>query len=302
MIGLLALAAVAAVQPQTVLTIDPRHRLVEGVASDGATIWVSSILDRQVLACRATCRTIATLPAPLDPFAIAWDSTRKRLWVAADCPPGVPAIKSCERGAVMALSSAGRILTRIATASGAFHPGDVSASPSGVFVSDSQNGAVYRLAESGYSLTPIIAPGVGKSGQGTAIDAEGRKLLVADYSQGVGAVDLTTRQRTILPRSNGKPLRGIDGLVRCGSIYYGIYNGESPGMLIAIRPVEGGLTIDQPLGEDGSLADPTQVAFDGKRLLIVADSGWATLDKPGFKRETGASILAISLKDDCTPE
>ena len=27
--------AAAAVQPQTVLTIDPRHRIVEGVASDG---------------------------------------------------------------------------------------------------------------------------------------------------------------------------------------------------------------------------------------------------------------------------
>src|SRR6476661_576468 len=102
MIALLALAAVAAVQPQTLLTIDPRHRLVEGVASDGQTIWVSSILDRQILACRASCRTIATLPQPLHPFAVAWDSTRKRLWVAADCPPGVAAIKPCERGALIA--------------------------------------------------------------------------------------------------------------------------------------------------------------------------------------------------------
>ena len=65
MIGLLALAAIAATQPRTVLTIDPRHRLVEGVASDGKTIWVSSILDRQVLECRATCRKIATLPEPV---------------------------------------------------------------------------------------------------------------------------------------------------------------------------------------------------------------------------------------------
>src|SRR5207237_5170405 len=68
-IALLSLAAVAALQPRTVLTIDPRHRLIEGVASDGTTIWVSSVLDRQVLACRTACRTIATLPAPLHPFA-----------------------------------------------------------------------------------------------------------------------------------------------------------------------------------------------------------------------------------------
>ena len=233
MIGLLAFAA-AAVQPQPVLTIDPKHRLVEGIASDGQTIWVSSILDRQILACRASCRTIATVPAPLHPFAIAWDASRKRLWVAADCPPGVAAIKPCERGALIALSSGGRVLTRIATASGSFHPGDVSAAPQGVFVSDSQNGAVYRLASSGYSLEPVIAPGVGKSAQGTALDADGQNLLVADYSQGVGLVALATGARTLLPRQDGKPLRGIDGLARCGSTYFGIYNGSTPGTLVSI--------------------------------------------------------------------
>ncbi len=302
MIGLIALVAAAAAQPQTVLTIDPKHRLVEGVASDGTTIWVSSILERQILACRKTCRTLATLPAGIHPFAIAWDSTRERLWVAADCPPGVSAIKACDRGALMALNASGRVMTRIAPPSGSFHPGDVSASPSGVFVSDSQNGAVYRLSKDARNLSPVIEPGVGKSGQGTAIDADGTHLLVADYSQGVGVIDLATGARTILPRSNGKPLRGIDGVVRCGSTYYGIYNGESPGALVAIEPSASGLMLTQPMGEDGSLSDPTQVAFDGKRLLIVADSGWATLDKANFKRTTGTPILAIPLNADCKPQ
>ena len=301
MIPLLALAAAVAAQPQTVLTIDPKHRLVEGVASDGTTIWVSSILDRQILACRATCRTIATLPAPLHPFAIAWDAGRKRLWVAADCPPGVSAIKRCERGALIALNSAGRVATRIATASGAFHPGDVSAGPGGVFVSDSQDGAVYQLAASGYSLTPIIAPGVGKSAQGSALDADGQKLLVADYSQGVGVIDITSGTRTLLPRQDGKPLRGIDGMTRCGTIYYGVYNGATPGALAAITPGATSLIADLPLGL-GSLPDPTQVAYDGKRLLVVADSGWATIDKPGFVRTSGAPIVAIPLGEDCKPQ
>jgi hypothetical protein len=49
---ILSLLAAAALQPQTVLTVDPRHRLIEGVASDGKTIWLSSLIDRQILACR----------------------------------------------------------------------------------------------------------------------------------------------------------------------------------------------------------------------------------------------------------
>jgi DNA-binding beta-propeller fold protein YncE len=227
MMPVLLLGVAAALQLPTVLTIDPRHRLVEGVASDGATIWVSSILDRQVLACRTSCRSFATLPAPVHPFGIAWDATRKRLWIAADCPTGVAGIKPCDRGALIGFDPSGRMRTRIAPPSGSFHPGDVSAAPGGVFVSDSQNGAAYRLAKGDHSLSPVIPPSVGSSGQGSAVDPDGKRLLVADYAQGMAVVDLATGKRTILPRQDGKPLRGVDGLARCGSTYYGIYNSTS---------------------------------------------------------------------------
>ena len=295
MIALALLAVAATAQPQTVLTIDPKHRLVEGVTSDGTTIWVSSILDRQILACKSNCRTLATLPVGIHPFAIAWDATRKRLWVAADCPPGVSVIKACDRGALMALNASGKVMTRIAPPTGSFHPGDVSASAAGVFVSDSQNGAVYRLSKDGYSLSAVVEPGVGKSGQGMAPDEAGQQLLVADYSQGIAAVDLATNVRTVLPRQDGKPLRGIDGLTRCGSTFYGIYNGAAPGLLVSINRTTTGIEFGQPL-DDFTLPDPTQIAFDGKRLLIVADSGWATIDKPDFKRTEGTPIIAVPIE------
>ena len=295
MIGLLALAAAAAAQPETVLTIDPKHRLVEGVASDGQTIWVSSILDRQILACRSTCRVMATLPAPLHPFAIAWDEGRKRLWVAADCPPGVPAIKPCERGALIALDTRGRIQTRIAPFVGTFHPGDVSATDSHVFVSDSQNGMVFRLLPTGRAIMAVNLPGDGKSGQGTALSPDGNDLIIADYSKGIGKTGIDSFKTIPLPRQDSKPLRGIDGLVRCGSTYFGIYNGTSPGSLVSFTVGETGITAEQLM----KLPDPTQLAYDGKRLLIVADSGWATLDKPDFTRTAGAPIIAVPLSEDC---
>ena len=296
------MAAAAAVQPQTILTIDPKHRLVEGIATDGETIWVSSILDRQVLACRTACRVIATLPAPLHPFAIAWDDGRKRLWVAADCPPGVSVIKACDRGALIALSPSGKMLTRIAPTSGNFHPGDVSAAVGGVFVSDSQNGAVYQLAKSGYSLSPVVPPGIGKSAQGSVLDADGRTLIVSDYSQGVATIELASGTRTMGPRKSDKPsLRGVDGVARCGDTYFGIYNGSAPGRLFAFKVSPDGLEY-RDLIDGLRLPDPTQVAYDGKRLLIVADSGWATIDQPDFKRTSGTPIVAIPLSEDCKPE
>jgi hypothetical protein len=300
-IGLLALVAAAAAQPpRTVLTIDPTHRLVEGVASDGRTIWVSSILDRQILACTKTCRTLATLTPPLHPFAIAWDSLRQRLWVAADCPPGVPAIKACERGALLALDRGGRIQTRIAPFVGEFHPGDVSASRGQVFVSDSQNGMVFRLTKNERGIIAVVLPDTGKSAQGTALSANGAELIVADYSQGIAVTGIDTFKRTLLPRQDGKPLRGIDGLVRCGSTYYGIYNGAAPGALVSFTTDGKTIRFKEPL-PDLQLPDPTQIAFDGDRLLIVADSGWATLDKPD-RRSSGAPIVAVPLSGDCEPK
>lgn len=293
------LAAAAALQLQPVLTIDPKHRIIEGVASDGKTIWVSSLVDRQILACTtASCRTLVTLPAGLHPFAITWDPKRNRLWVAADCPPGLSFIKPCERGALLGYDSAGKLKTRIASAAGAFHPGDVSASPTNVFVSDSQSGAVYQLTAKGQSLEPVIGPGVGKSGQGSALDLDKRTLIVADYSKGIAAIDLVDGTRTLLPRAGDKPLRGIDGLVRCGNTYYGIYNGSAPGTLVSIQREDSQITVGQPLG-DVTLPDPTQLALIGQRLLIVGDSGWATIDKKGFTRTQGTPIYAVDLPGDC---
>ena len=299
--ALIAAAAAAAFQPQTVVTADPKHRLIEGVATDGSTIWLSSLIDRQILVCTTGCKTLATLPAGLHPFAISWDSRRKRLWVAADCPPGVPFIKACERGTLIALDNRGRILTRIAPATGNFHPGDVSAANGQVFVSDSQNGAVYRLSPNGRALMALVAPGVGKSGQGMALDAEGKRLLVADYSQGIAAIDLESGARTLLPRQDGKPLRGVDGLARCGDTWLGIYNGASPGRLLTIRMRDGGIEYGE-LVEDMTLPDPTQIAFDGKRLLVVANAGWEPAMKGADKRAEGAPIIAIPLGPDCKPK
>ncbi len=294
--------AALALQAQPILTIDPKHRIVEGVASDGQTIWVSSLLDRKILACTtASCRTFATLPAGLHPFAIAWDTKRNRLWVGADCPPGVPAIKPCERGAVLAYDPKGRMTTRIASASGAFHPGDVSASPTGVFVSDSQNGAVYRLSVTGRTLDLLVGAGIGKSAQGSALDLDGRTLIVADYSQGISAIDLVDGTRTLLPRAGGKPLKGIDGLVRCSNVYYGVYNGSAPGTLVAIQREGSEITVEEPLGAV-TLPDPTQAAIAGQRLLIVADSGWATIGNKDFVRTKGTPIFAIDLPGDCAIE
>jgi len=295
---LAVLAAAAVAQPPAVLTIDPKHRLVEGVATDGATIFVSSVLDRQVLACTTSCRTIATLPAGLHPMGIAWDWGRGLLWIAADCPE-VAGIAKCERGALVAINRNGKLRGQWRPAAGAFHPGDVAATQSGVFASDSQNGMVWGLIPRRPGLRAVNRPGEGESAQGAALAPTGTELIVADYPRGIGRIDLKTKATTWLPKPDGKPSRGIDGFVRCGPGYLGVYNGGAiPARIYAFRVRPGG--IDRSELVDGLLLnDPTQIAFDGKRLLVVSDSGWDRIAKGETTRRTGAQILAIPMTRHC---
>ena len=65
-------------------------------------------------------------------------------------------------------------------------------------------------------------------------------------------------------------------------------------MLVGISPGESALTVD----ELANLSDPTQIAYDGKQLLIVSGSGWADIEKEPT-RTSGATILAVPLTADC---
>jgi len=298
----LAIAAAAAVAaPHAVLTVSPEHRLVEGVATDGSTIFVSTVLDRQILACTSRCRTIATLPKGLHPLGIAWDWGRHLLWIAADCPD-VAGITKCEQGALLAINRNGALRGRwTVPAKMPFHPGDVSVSQSGVFVSDSQNGMVWGLLPRRPSLRAVNRPGDGKSAQGTALAQSGTELIVADYAKGIGRIDLKTTDTTWLLRQDGKPAVGTDGLVRCSDAYLGVYNGgAAPSRIWKFRVGATGVERTE-LVEGMTLEDPTQIAFDGKRLLVVSESGWEGLGKGEMTRKTGARVLSIPLSRGCRP-
>lgn len=291
------IAAVSAVaQPTLLFEVSAEHRLIEGVAMDGRTVWVSSVLDRQVLKCRKTCAPFAKLPVGLHPMGMAWDRNRQRLWVAADCPE-LPGVEKCERGALVGLDASGRVATKV-TRAGSFHAGDVSASPAGVFVSDSQNGVVYRLGADAAALEPVVPIGTGKSAQGSAIDKSGTKLVVADYSEGVTTVDMATGIRTILKQADDRPVRGIDGLIRCGSIYYGIYNGGAlPPGLVRFTISGDRIALERPI-QGPPLVDPTQLAVDGEMMVLVGDAGWEGAAK-GAKRQGPTPILAYDPPESC---
>jgi hypothetical protein len=123
-------------------------------------------------------------------------------------------------------------------------------------------------------------------------------VIVADYARGIGRIDMRTGVTTWLPRDDSKPLKGIDDLVRCGDRYLGIYNGTTPGRLFSIAVSARGIAAHEIAAVAG-LPQPTQIAFDGRRLLAVANSGWEGLAKPGTQRKEPTRIVEIPLPEGC---
>jgi streptogramin lyase len=289
---LLAFGA-AADAPRTLFTVPVEHRLVEGIATDDDAVWLSSVLDRTILVrSGGRMRRFAMPENTLHPMGLAFDTGRDWLWIATDCPE-LPGIARCESGALVAIDRKGRLKVRLTPAKG-FHPGDVSVGGGSVFVSDSLNGAVYRLQTDGRSFQTLIAPGAGRSAQGTALTPDGKRLIVADYGRGIASVDLASGVRTLLPLPDGKPLRGVDGLVRVGERYFTIYNAGSPASLIAFKVSDASIEAEI-LYRGAPLNDPTQLAVDSTHLLIVADAGWPAATKGDKVPREPAPIMAWDL-------
>jgi len=271
------LGLLAQIAPQTVATIPAEHRLIEGIAAHGDTIWVSSILDRRIVELRGGKFRAMPLPNGAGaPFAISYDATRDWIWAATNCNPDLK-IQDCTGAWLVAIDRKGKLRRRIQPANGAkFTPGDVSTWQGQVFVSDSTNGAVYRCTADCKTLTALIAPRGKGSAQGSAVYDQGRKLLVADYGLGIISVDLASGAETPVLLPDGNKLRGVDGLVADGDgSFLGVRNFSVPGKVLRFRITDGKIADPEIAAEGGDIVDPTQIVRAGKQILIVGDAQWS---------------------------
>jgi hypothetical protein len=299
LLGVTAQAAIDPPKPAILLTVPASHRLIEGIATDGETIWLSSVVDRRILVWRRgkPLRSIAMPSGTARPIGLAYDATRQWIWIATDCPK-IAAEGVCDKGALIAIDRSGKLKARLVPANGDAHFGDVSVASNVVHVGDSSNGAVYRCRDACAALETVIPPGVNRSAQSSASYGDGR-LLVADYSVGIVSID-SAGTRTPILREDERPLRGVDGLVRAGDWFIGVQNSQSPGIVFAFRLApDGKHMIDlHVLGGGSDFPEPTQIAVAGESIYVVADAQWAVYDPAGpaprpAQRATPIRVLPV---------
>jgi hypothetical protein len=138
-------------------------------------------------------------------------------------------------------------------------------------------GAVYLLAHDRDRLEVLVGPGTFRSPQTPALSPDGRRLLVPDYSRGISAVDLLTKESKLLAHPPDLSLGGIDGMYLLGQTMVAIQNGTAPPRIVRMRldaaltRIESWETLE---ANWKGLGDPTHGVFVDGRFYFIANCGW----------------------------
>jgi sugar lactone lactonase YvrE len=163
--------------------------------------------------------------------------------------------------------------------------GDLVVAPNGdVYATDSQDPAIWRVLKGGSEAQEFLRHPLFRSLQGPAVDPAGRTLYVADYSHGVLAVDLNTRETSVLATPPRTTALGIDGLAWHAGSLVGVQNGVAPPRIVRLaldgrgRRIIGIEVIDRQLA---LATEPTIGTVWGKSFFYVANSQWESYDQAG---------------------
>lgn len=172
--------------------------------------------------------------------------------------------------------------------------GDIALGADGtLYASDTVGGGLYRLRPGADSLEVIIPPGTLASPQDIVEVEPGRRLLVADYPQGLLLVDIEGRSARPVRKGRGLALTGIDGMGRMGSdmgrFIWLVQNGMRPARILMLtyhpdttdtgtRTEVKHHVLDQ---FETSVGETSHAIAEGRELLLIGNSGWERVDDGG---------------------
>jgi len=271
-------------------TLPEADLIAEDIAYDprGDKFYISSVRHSKILAVDRKGASAEFARGVWPILALGVDSKRRILWAStAALPEGIGYRKEDEgRSALLKYSlDSGALSKSYDLKNDAKHSlGDMTVSAAGdVYVSDGE-GAVYWVDHAKDTLDVLVPKGVFHSPQTPALSAGGRRLLVPDYSRGIGIVDLASRQVKLLEHPKELPLDGIDGMYLSGRTLIAIQNGTAPERLIRMT-LDAALTrvLEWETIEANwtGLGDPTHGVVVRDQFYFIANSGWDRMADDG---------------------
>ena len=291
-------------------TLSEADLIPEGIASDPGSrrLFMGSLARNKIVAISPDGRASDFVPSGRDGLrrvlGMKVDASRKSLWVCsaeADSPsPGGHATRA---STLFRFDLAtGKTLRKIPSPPGGTHLfNDIALEKDGgLFLTDSEEGAVYRLRAGRETLEVFQAPGRFFYPNGIALSDDGRYLYVA-HVLGVAAWELGNGRSFDLPTPEDVTIVGIDGLSFHRGGLVAIQNGMEPNR-VAYFPLAPSL--DRVTGErvlergNRNFEIPTTGAVAGNSYYVIANSQLRALGPEGVKdpeKRKPVVILEIDL-------
>jgi sugar lactone lactonase YvrE len=144
-----------------------------------------------------------------------------------------------------------------------------------VYISDTGASGIYLLRPGASELESFISSNVFRATQGLALANDEKTLYVADWVDGLWALDISSKNRRKLEPPTGAWLFGLDGLSRSGDSLIAVQIGPKPDRVLRIDLDAKGTNITQVETLEMSRLDyegPIQGTVVGKQFLYVANS------------------------------
>ena len=143
-----------------------------------------------------------------------------------------------------------------------------------VYVVDSHSEEIYRLRRSSSELELYVSSVVFHAPQGLALSSDERTLYVADYYDGIWAMEVLSNDRRRIDPPNEVSVAGLNGIARVGDSFVAVQNAVRPNRVLRIRmdPNAERITSVETLDSNlPSYSGPLQGTVSGDDFLYIAN-------------------------------
>jgi sugar lactone lactonase YvrE len=292
-------------------TLDDRELLAAGIAVDERTgdIYVASVRERKIVRRAKSGKVSDFVLAAQDGFMAAAslliDSQRGLLFASTAAVPFMRGFRKEDDGKagvfVFDLKT-GKTLRKAFLADDKKHFLNALAMDraGNLYVSDSQASGIYRMKPGSDQLETFVVPSVFRATQGLAFSDDERALYVADFSDGLWALDMATLEKRRVEAPADVWLGGLDGLSRVPGGFISVQIGVKPERVVRLRLDGTGrhiTTVDVLESNHPDYSGPIQGAVDGGAFFYVANSqfGLANAETGAFASERAKPTVVLRL-------
>ncbi|HEX7726949.1 MAG TPA: hypothetical protein VF410_10370 [Rhizomicrobium sp.] len=275
--------------------------IAEGVAHDLRTerVFVSGVSARKIVAIHnGAAHDFAAVPDGMSALGIRINAAHDLLWAAASTlPQSDGGSGDMGNAALLAFDiTSGALRARYNAPTYAPHRSfsDLTFAPDGTaYVSDAIEGSIFRLTPGADRLEIVGGQAARfKSPQGMVVSADGKTLLVADYSAGLQRLDIESGVVDPVAVPAGISTLGMDGLVLLpdGS-FAATQNLFAPHRVVHFRLSRDWSRLESLSVIARATADMSDISLltpDGNNLLVVGTSQWAS-----FEGDNGTSTRPL---------